>query len=77
MNKDADGVCSQVMCEGRHILCVNPRIRDFIIGMFNLYISSDGGCRHKGYSSTGWLIRAVGLNEGGYGHGFVSVEEPT
>ena len=64
-NKDVDDVCNQVMDEGRDILYVNPRIRDYMIGMANLYISSDGGCRHKGYSSTGWLIRAVGPNEGG------------
>ena len=25
----------------------------------NLYIQSDGGCRHMGHNATGWRIRAV------------------
>ena len=59
-NKDADRICNQIMDEGHGISYVNPNISEFLRKKANLYISSDGGCRHVGYSSTGWLVRAVG-----------------
>ncbi len=29
----------------------------------NVQVSSDGGCRKQGLSSTGWVVRAVGPGE--------------
>ena len=59
LNKPADRVCNITFDTETSFTWKQPNYDSFINNNNNLYISSDGGCRYKGHSATGWRIIAV------------------
>ena len=56
LNTGADRQCNIVLDTGRTFLDEHERTDDLFSSKCNLFIQTDGGCRHKGVSATGFRV---------------------
>ena len=59
LNYGADTQCEIVLDNCLSFVEKHRNFHEIVKHGANLYIQSDGGCRHMGHSATGWRIRAV------------------
>ena len=59
LNYGAELCCNEVLNNENSFKWTHPRFEDCIKKKFSLFVQSDGGCRKRGHSSTGWSVKAV------------------
>ena len=58
-NKSADKQCNIALDNGHSHLSLHPRCYTYLARRANIFLQSDGGCRHLNASATGWSIKAI------------------
>ena len=71
-NHGADQQCNTVMDKGNshykmsRNFTLNNNITRIWTNKNNFFLQTDGGCRNRGYSSTGWRLRSIGASNTAY-----------